>query len=430
MLDLKFIRENAGTVKHAIEVKGVNLDLDDLLRLDRELVDLRQRVEALQTERNTNAKLVPKATPQERPALIQRGKDLAEEIKAQEPALRAHEEQLRQLLLRVPNIPLPSVPVGKDDSENVELRREGKLPEFTFPPLDHVEILERQGWADPERVARVSGSRSYLLKGDAVLLEMAVLMFAMDFLRGRGLTPLSTTALVRPETLVGSGHFPGGEDQVYKIEGDELMLAGTAEVPVNSLYAGEQLSLDQLPLAYAALSAAFRSEAGSAGRDVRGLIRVHEFRKVEQYVMCRADEAEGLRWFETLLENAEAMLRALELPYRVVQNCTGDMGAGKVLMYDIETWVPSEGLYRETHSCSYLGDWQARRTGLRYRDEHGKLVYAHTLNNTGIAAPRILVPLLENHQQEDGTVRVPAALRPYLGGREVLGVPVQEGATA
>lgn len=424
MLDLKFIRENAGAVKHAIAVKGVTLDLDDLLRVDRELLELKQRVEAMQAERNANAKLVPKAAPDERPAFIQKGKDLGEELKSLEPQLRAHDDMLRQLLLRVPNIPHESVPVGRDDSENVELRREGALPHFDFTPLDHVELLEKHGWADPERVARVSGSRSYLLKGDAAMLEMAVLTFTMNFLAARGFTPLTTSALVRPETFVGSGHFPGGEDQVYKIEGSELMLAGTAEVPVNSLYAGEQLPLEALPMAFAALSAAFRSEAGSAGRDVRGLIRVHEFRKVEQYVLCRADETEAMRWFEAILANAEALLQALELPYRVVQNCTGDMGAGKVLMYDIETWVPSEQIYRETHSCSYLGDWQARRTGLRYRDEHGKLVFAHTLNNTGIASPRILVPLLENHQQADGTIRVPAALRPYLGGREVLGQPV------
>ncbi|MFD2608606.1 serine--tRNA ligase [Deinococcus taklimakanensis] len=425
MLDLKFIRENAGAVRRAIEVKGTNLDLDELLNLDRELTHLKQRVEAMQAERNANAKLVPRATPEERPALIQKGKDLGEELKALEPALRAHEEQLRQLLLRVPNIPHESVPVGKDDSENVELRREGTPPTFDFTPLDQVELLEKQGWSDFERVARVSGSRSYLLKGEAALLEMAVLMFAMDFLSGRGLTPLSTTALIRPETLVASGHFPGDEDSVYRMADDELMLAGTAEVPINSLYAGEQLTQDALPLAFAGFSAAFRREAGSAGRDVRGLIRVHEFRKVEQYVICRADEQEAMRWFQTILENAEGLLSALELPYRVIQNCTGDMGAGKVLMYDIETWVPSEGVYRETHSCSYLGDWQARRTGVRYRNEEGKLVYAHTLNNTGIAAPRILVPLLENHQQADGTIRVPAALRPYLGGREVLGKPVR-----
>ena len=425
MLDLKFIRENPDAVREAIRVKNVALDLGDLLQRDRDLVALKQRVEAMQTERNANAKLVPRASPEERPALIQRGKDLGEELKALEPELREAEDALRQLLLRVPNIPLPSVPVGKDDEDNVELRREGTLPSFDFTPLDQVEILEKQGWADFERVARVSGSRSYLLKGEAALLEMAVLMFAMDFLAQRGFTPLSTTALVRRETLVNSGHFPGDEESVYKLGDDDLLLAGTAEVPINSLYAGEQLSYEQLPMTFAGLSAAFRREAGSAGRDVRGLIRVHEFRKVEQYVLCEASQEEGLKWFDKLLANAEGILQALELPYRVLQNCTGDMGAGKVLMYDLETWVPSEAKYRETHSCSYLGDWQARRTGLRYRDEAGKLQYAHTLNNTGIASPRILVPLLENHQQADGTVRVPAALRPYLGGREVLGQPVR-----
>lgn len=425
MLDLHFIRDNPAAVKHAIQVKGINLDLDEVLLIDRELVALKQRTEALQTERNANAKLVPRASAEERPQLIQKGKDLAEEIKNLEPALRAHEDQLKQLLLKVPNIPLSSVPVGKDDTENVELRREGTIPQFSFAPLDQVELLERQGWCDFERVAQVSGSRSYLLKGEAALLEMALLMFALDFLAGRGFTPLSTTALVRPETLVHSGHFPGDEESVYKFADDELMLAGTVEVPINSLYAGEQLSEEQLPMAFAGLSAAFRREAGSAGRDVRGLIRVHEFRKVEQYVMCRANQAEALKWFDTILANAEGILQALELPYRVIQNCTGDMGAGKVLMYDIETWVPSEEKYRETHSCSYLGDWQARRTGLRYRDAEGKLLYAHTLNNTGIAVPRALVPFLENHQQADGTIRIPAALRPYLGGKEVIGKPVR-----
>ena len=425
MLDLKFIRENPDAVKRAVQVKYINLDIDELLQLDRDLVALKQRVESLLTERNANAKLVPKASADERPALIQKGKDLAEEIKVLEPQQRAHEDQLKQLLLRVPNIPLDSVPVGKDDSENVELRREGTPRTLDFKPLDQVEILEKQGWADFERIARVSGSRSYLLKGEAALLEMAILQFALNFLAERGMTPISLPSLVRPETLIGSGHFPGGEDQVYKIEGDELMLAGTSEVPLNSLYAGEQLSFEPLPMTFAGYNAAFRSEAGSAGKDVRGLIRVHEFKKVEQYVMCKADQDEGLKWFNTILGNAEGILQALELPYRVIQNCTGDMGAGKVLMYDIETWVPSEEMYRETHSCSYLGDWQARRTGLRYRDEEGKLQFPYTLNNTGIASPRVLVPFLENHQQADGTIRIPAALRPYLGGKEVIGRPVR-----
>ena len=421
MLDLKFIRDNPGLVKDAIQVKRINLDLDDLLRLDRELLDVRQRVETLQAERNANAKAVPKASKEEKPALIDKGKALGEEIKELEPTLRAHDDALRQLLLRVPNIPLPGVPEGADDSDNVELRREGRLPTFDFTPLDHVALLDKHGWADAERVARVSGSRSYLLRGEAALLEQAILTFALTYLAERDFTPLSTTALVRPETLLATGHFPGGEDQVYKIEGEDLMLAGTAEVPVNSLYAGEILAEDELPIRFAAISAAFRSEAGSAGRDVRGLIRVHEFRKVEQYLICRADQGEALNWFNVLLANAEGILQALELPYRVVQNCTGDMGAGKALMYDIETWVPSENLYRETHSCSYLGDWQARRTGLRYRDADGKPQFAHTLNNTGIAVPRILVPFLENHQQADGRIRIPSALQGFLGGKGFIG---------
>lgn len=419
MLDLKFIREQPETVRWAIERKRINLDLDELLRQDSALTELRQRVEALQAERNANAKAVPKAAKEEKPALIERGKALGEELKALEPELREREEALRALLLRVPQIPLPSVPDGADDSQNVELRREGTLPTFDFAPLDHVALLERHGWADFERVARVSGSRSYLLKGEAVLLEQAILSYALTSLATQGFTLLSTTALVRPETLLATGHFPGGEDQVYRLEGEDLMLAGTAEVPINSLYAGEILELSALPVTIAGISGAFRSEAGSAGRDVRGLMRVHEFRKVEQYVMCLPED--GLKWFDRLLENAEQILRGLELPYRVIQNCTGDMGAGKALMYDVEAWVPSEGVYRETHSCSYLGDWQARRTGLRYRDEQGKPQFVHTLNNTGIAVPRILVPFLENHQQADGSVRIPAALQPFMAGKTVIG---------
>ena len=373
----------------------------------------------MQAERNANAKLVPKASAEERPALIQKGKDLGEQLSSLEPRLRDQEAALSTLLLRVPNIPHESAPIGPSDEENVELRREGKPRQFDFTPLDHVDLLAGQGWSDPERVARVSGSRSYLLKGEAARLEMAILNLAMDYLAERGLEMLSTTALVRPETLTATGHFPGGEDQVYKIEGDDLMLAGTSEVPMNSLYAGEILPEDALPIAFAGFSAAFRSEAGSAGRDVRGLIRVHEFRKVEQYVICKPED--GLAWFEKILANAEGILQALELPYRVVQNSTGDMGIGKHLMYDIETWVPSEEKYRETHSCSYLTDWQARRTGLRFKGEGGKPQFAHTLNNTGIASPRILVPFLETHQQADGTVRIPAALQPYLGGRTTIG---------
>lgn len=421
MLDLKFIRENPEAVRTAIQQKRVNLNLDELLAVDQQVSEMKKTVEAKQTERNQNAKLVPKATPEERPVLIQKGKDLSEELKTLEADLREQQEALRMLLLKVPNVPLDGVPVGRDDEENVEIRREGELPTFDFEPRDHITLLENKDWADFERVGNVSGSRSYLLKGDMVLLEMAILNFAMTYLSQNGFTPMSVSALVRPEAFWGTGHFPGGEDQVYKVEGDDLMLAGTAEVPVNFLHAKEVLSEDQLPITYAAISGAFRSEAGSAGRDVKGLIRVHEFKKVEQYVICQGNLEESQAWFYKLLANAEGILKALELPYRVIQNCTGDMGAGKVWMYDIESWVPSEQKYRETHSCSNLGDWQARRTGIRYKDKDGKMQFPHTLNNTGIASPRILVPFLENHQQKDGSIRIPEALRPFLGGRDRIG---------
>ncbi len=424
MQDIRFIREHPDIIRKAIADKFLTLNLDEVLDADRAVLELRQQVEAVQAERNANAKLVPKAAPDERPALIQKGKELSAQLSSLEPALRTQEDHLRALLLRVPNVPHESAPIGPSDEDNRELRREGTPPQFDFVPLDHVDLLAGQGWSDPERVARVSGSRSYLLKGDAARLEMAVLTFALDYLAEQGLEMVSTTAIVRPETLLATGHFPGGEDQVYRLNDEELMLAGTSEVPLNSLYAGEILAESDLPIAMAGFSAAFRSEAGSAGRDVRGLIRVHEFRKVEQYVICTPEE--GMAWFERLLANAEGLLRALELPYRVVQNSTGDMGLGKHLMYDIETWVPSEEQYRETHSCSYLTDWQARRTGLRYKGEGGKPQFAHTLNNTGIASPRILVPLLENHQQRDGTIYLPPALRPYMGGRESLGCPFRE----
>ena len=254
-----------------------------------------------------------------------------------------------------------------------------------------------------------------------VLLEMALWRYALDTLHARGFDLLAVPALVRESALLGTGHFPSGRDQVYFLQADDLYLSGTAEVPTNALHMGEILSESDLPITYASFSPCFRREAGSGGRDVRGLIRVHQFDKVEQYVMCVADPDVSATWHATLLANAEEIVQALGLPYRVIEACTGDMGAGKVRMNDIECWVPSEGRYRETHSCSTLHDWQARRTNLRYRDATGKVRFVHTLNNTAIATPRILVPLLENHQQVDGSIRLPPVLVPYMGGREVLG---------
>ncbi|HEX2863064.1 MAG TPA: serine--tRNA ligase, partial [Deinococcales bacterium] len=352
MLDIKFIRDNPEAVRRAIELKRVDLNLDDLLTVDADLNAIKRRREDLQAERNRNAKQGGKVPPEERAALIARGKDLGEQLAAIEPEARDLEARYRALMLKVPNIPWEGAPIGPDESGNVETRREGTPRNFSFQPLDHVQLLERNGWADLERIAQVSGARSYALRGDLVRYEAALLRFTLDFMDEKGFTLLSTPSLAREEAFIGTGHFPAGRDQVYELCGTDLFLTGTAEVTTNSLHGGEVLSEAQLPLKYAAYSPCFRAEAGAAGRDTRGLIRVHQFQKVEQYILCRADEQESQKHFTELLSNAEAILQALELPYRTVETCTGDMGTGKVRMVDIETWVPSENRYRETHSCS------------------------------------------------------------------------------
>lgn len=415
MLDIKFIRENPEIVRKAIEQKAGTLDLDQLLVLDQLVQELRRRVEQLQAERNANAKAAARAKPEERAGLVEKGKEIGRQLALLEPELREREKALKHLLYLTPTIPWEGAPVGPDDSFNVETRVHGKPRTFLFEPLDHVSLMEKNGWADLERAARVSGSRSYILRGDLMIYEQALLRFALDRMIQAGFTPLSVPSLTKEEVLYGHGQFPTARDQVYSVDGQDAFLAGTAEVLLNYLHAGEILDITELPKTYTALSPCFRSEAGSAGKDVRGLMRVHQFNKVEQYVLCPADLEGSNRWFETMLGISEDILQALELPYRVLEVSTGDMGLGKYRQVDLETWVPSENRYRETHSCSALLDWQARRANLRYRDEHGKVRYAYTLNNTALATPRILVMLLENHQNEDGTVNVPKAVQPYFG---------------
>lgn len=421
MLDIKFIRENSDVVKKACSLKNINLNLDEILRLDKEIVQLRQEEQAHLTNKNVLTAKIPKAGAEERPSLIQESKALDEKVKAIKPQIEKIEKELTDLMYLVPQIPSPKAPIGKDDGDNVEVKKWGELPKFDFTPLDHVQLLEKNNWADFERIAKVSGSRSYSLKNEMVLVELAMHRMAMDKLMSKGFTLVSVPAFAREEALYGTGHFPNGRDQAYFIPEQNVYLAGTAEVQINSLHAGEMLKESDLPLLYAGYSPCFRSEAGSYGRDVRGLIRVHQFMKVEQYILCKNDPTESERWHQILLETSEEIVKDLELPYRIVECCTGDMGAGKVRMYDVEAWVPSEQKYRETHSCSSLHDWQARRTNVRYRDNEGKVQYVHTLNNTAIATPRILVPFLENHQMADGKIRIPKALRPYLTGQEFIG---------
>ena len=423
MLDMDFLVQNPDAVRRAIEVKGVDLDLDRLLALQGGVKALLGQVEELRHERNVLSKQTASASDEERPSLIERSRQVGRALKEVEPSLREKQEQLHELLLLVPNVPGPDEPVGRDDEDNVELRRWGEPPQLSFPARDHIELLELHDWADLGRIGKVAGSRTYTLKGEMVLLELALWRFALDFMRERGFTLIDLPSLAREAALFGTGHFPSGREDVYRLAEDDLYLSGTAEVGLHYLHSGEILSASDLPIRYAGFSACFRREAGAAGRDVRGLLRVHQFYKVEQYVICAADEGESARWFEALLANGEALVQALELPYRVVRTCTGQMGVGKVRMWDIECWTPSQQQYRETHSVSELYDWQARRADLRYRDGEGRVRHVFTLNNTAIATPRILAPFLEVHQQEDATVRVPEKLRPHLGGAQVLGAP-------
>ncbi|MEI7555736.1 serine--tRNA ligase [Candidatus Chlorohelix sp.] len=421
MLDLKLIRENPEVVRRAIEVKHVDLNLDELLEADRYSLDLEKKIMALNTESNANAKKFGKATPEEREALKERGRDINAEITALTPQLQEARDRLAALMLEVPNIPAEFAPIGESEDDNVVIKSWGEPRHFDFPPLDHVQILENHKWADFQRIAAVSGSRSYSLRNEAVLLEFALLRFALEKMMAKGFTLASVPSMAREYTFMGQGMFPKARDQVYSVPEDDIYLAGTSEVALNSLHKDEILSESELPILYGGFSACFRREAGSSGRDVRGLIRVHQFNKVEQYVLCKNDSEESAAWHQKLLNTSEEILQALELPYQVVECCTGDMGLGKFRMNDINSWVPSEGKYRETHSCSSLHDWQARRTNLRYRGEDGKVRFAHTLNNTALATPRIMVPFLENHQQADGSISLPAALQPYMGGLQKLG---------
>lgn len=416
MLGLDFIRENPGAVERAIKEKGVDLDLDALLQLGAEVRALRTQIDQLRTERNSISASFKDAKPEERAALGARAKEAGAKAGELEKELAEREAALNALLLRVPNIPYEGAPVGPDETFNVVIRREGEPPKFDFEPLDHVALIEKNDWAELGRIVQVSGSRTYCLKGRLALLELKLMGWALQRIAEAGFTAITVPALAREQAFLNQGQFPGHVEETYALPNDDLYLAGTAEVALTSLHSGEIIENDKLPILYAGISPCFRREAGSAGKDVRGLLRVHQFLKVEQYVICEADDAQSADWHARLLELAESLLKALEIPYQVIETSTGDMGLGKYRMNDIESWVPSLGKYRETHSCSTLHDWQARRANIRYRGRDGKVRFAHTLNNTALASPRILVPLLENHQTADGRVKLPPALQELLGG--------------
>jgi len=419
MLAMDFIKANRETVERAIRDKGVMLDLGEILELDAQVRALKTEIEALRAERNAVSARFTDASAQEKAELGKQAKDAGARASILEAQLAGDEAALNILMLQLPGIPWEGAPVGPDESSNTVIRTEGEPLRFSFEPLDHVALIEKNDWADLSRVTQVSGSRTYCLKGGLALLETKLMAWTLERIAGAGFTPITVPAIAREQAFLNQGQFPGHREETYQLPNDDLWLAGTAEVVLTSLHSGEIIEADKLPVLYAGYSPCFRREAGSAGKDVRGLLRVHQFVKVEQYVICEADGAQSAEWHAKLLALAEELLQAMEIPYQVIETSTGDMGLGKYRMNDIESWVPSLGKYRETHSCSTLHDWQARRANLRYRGSDGKVRFAHTLNNTALASPRILVPLLENHQTEDGRVKLPRALQELMG-REFL----------
>lgn len=420
MLDIKFIVNNPELVKKAARDKNMRADIDRLLVVYEDVKTITGKADAMRGERNSLSREIPQLQGEEKERGIVRVRDLKDEIAALEGQLAGLKQEFDELMLLVPSVPAPEVPIGKGEEDNIELRRVGDIPKFGFAFKDHLELAEALDIVDVTRAVNIAGSRSFMLKNLGALLELAVTRFVIDRLMAKGFNLLTVPVLVRERAMTGTGYFPLGREQAYSVPEDELYLVGTSEVSMVSFHQDEILSYRDLPLRYTALSTCFRREAGTYGKDTRGLYRVHQFQKVEQVVFCEADDEIALNLHLELLANVEEILQALELPYRVALACTGEIGAGQVRKHEVETWMPSRNAYSETHSCSTLNDYQSRRLNIKYRDSDGKSKFCYTLNNTGIASPRILIPLLENNQNEDGSVTIPRVLRPYMNGLEKL----------
>lgn len=419
MLDIKFIRENLELVKEGARKKHVDVDLNKLISLDDERKTLLKTIEEKRAAQNDASDIIAKgATDKERYKLIEKMKVLKEDLQKEEEKLRSLMTEWQTLMLQVPNIPDVSVPEGEDDTSNKELKTWGDKPTFSFTPKSHIELMTALDMVDFERGVKVSGFRGYFLKKDGALLSHAIWNYAQDFFLKKGFEPMIVPSLVRKTNLYGTGHLPNDVEDLYVTQDDDF-LSGTAEVATMGYYSDEVVEQERLPIKLLSFSPCFRREAGSHGKDTKGLIRVHEFYKLEQVVLCEANHEESVKWHEWIQKNTEEFIESLKIPYRTVINCGGDLGQGQVKKYDIELWVPLEETYREISSASYFHDFQTRRFNIRYRDKNGKLQYAHSLNCTAIPTPRILVSLAENYQQENGSVLVPDVLQKYLGKKVI-----------
>ncbi len=417
MLDIKFIRENKEIIKAGAKKKHINIDIEELIKKDDERKDLLSRVDSMRARQNEVSQQIPTADESLKQDLLEEMATLKTELQHNEQALREIMNEWKKLMLQVPNIPDMSVPEGESDSENQEIRKWGEIPNFDFEPKNHIDLMTSLDLADFEKGAKISGFRGYILKNEGALLQFAIQQYVIKKLVEKGFSAMIVPSLVNQETLLGTGYLPQGEDDLYKTQ-DNNYLSGTGEVATMSYHSGEVLNKKDLPKKYLAYSPCFRREAGSHSKDTKGLIRVHEFHKLEQVVLCEASHEESVKHHEELTQNAEEILQELNIPYRIVVNCGGDLGLGQVKKYDIEAWVPSQKSYRETHSASYFHDFQTRRLNIKYDDE-GVKRYVHSLNNTAIAFPRILVQIIENNQNADGSINIPKVLVPFVG-KEII----------
>lgn len=426
MLDLDFVRNNVDLVKDAISKKGLKVDLDEFLKIDEKRREMVVEIDSLRRSQNEFNKKIVSLKSDERDKAIADMKVLSNDLKKVESEFKETEKAWLAMSLLLPNIPSEDTPVGKDDKDNVEVEKWGEPRKFDFNFKSHVELAEELNLVDFERGVRTSGFRGYYLKNEAAVLHLAVLNYAISKLRGKGFEFMITPTILKEFALVGSGHFPFGKEDIYELAntgkdeggeviGESLYLAGTSEPSLLAYFADTVLDEKDLPVKVCGFSQCYRNEVGSYGKDTQGLYRIHEFMKVEQVILCKDDFAESDEHLEYLRGVSQEILKDLELPHRVLQICTGDMGAGKRKMYDIETWMPSRDSYGETHSDSNLTDWQPRRLNIKYKTKDGDKRYVYGLNNTAIASPRILIAILENYQNADGSIDVPKVLRPFCG---------------
>jgi len=432
MLDIKFIRKDPDAVKAACRVKNVKCDIDKLLDLDEKKIKIQQELEAIAAEKNKASRAIPQAKDEsERKGIISAMQALGDNENNLAKKHKELEQEYMELMYLVPNIPSADSPIGSSDLDNKEVSRWGEPAKFDFEPKDHIQLGKDLDIIDTETGVNTSGFRGYYLKNEAVMLHYAIFWHALNKMRQKGFDLFVPPTIVREFVLLGSGHFPSGRDEVYvignpgKLESGEAVkepayLAGTSEPSLLAYHSGEVIAEKKLPIKMCGISQCYRSEVGSYGKDAKGLYRLHEFMKVEQVVICKDDIEESNKWLEEMREISQGILKDLKLPHRVLAICTGDMGSGKYKMYDIETWMPSRQAYGETHSDSNLTDWQTRRLNMRYKDKEGKMRFPYALNNTVVASPRLLIAILENYQQKDGSVAVPEVLQPYLGGQKKI----------